>query len=384
MNSKRADNKRSARSRAVNKPVLGNTLDYYNDDMSRRAVGKLFDNLDDFAEDSERPSHTHELKNTTSIVVGYDDTSTEHRERSAPVPVSEPLPTPAEPLQGPSMERVAERERAAGLADGRPKRTPEPESERPSRSRAFADEGYDMGMYRRGHSFINNEEYEELMRPRPRIKRIEPGHEGHLEPAIIHRASQTDNSKKPSRHKPVKSDSDEYLERAQVHRDHNEMRKAANAYHRSRLLRPYIMGLFVIMMVAMALMLFRIITLTGRVTTAEAEQLELQRSIEGYMAMQLENSTLKEEVSMLNAIIDEMQEPTSPAGEPEEGIATQPEQQPDQIELPTRYTVVAGDNLSRISNRFYGTTDNWLQIMEANGMTSDVVTPGLVLIIPEL
>lgn len=49
------------------------------------------------------------------------------------------------------------------------------------------------------------------------------------------------------------------------------------------------------------------------------------------------------------------------------------------------YTVVAGDNLSKIAKRFYGSANRWHEIYEANKATiknPDLIQPGQVLVIP--
>jgi nucleoid-associated protein YgaU len=53
---------------------------------------------------------------------------------------------------------------------------------------------------------------------------------------------------------------------------------------------------------------------------------------------------------------------------------------------PRTYTVVAGDSLSKISKRFYGSANQWRRIFEANQdqiKNPDLIHPGQVLRIPE-
>lgn len=63
-----------------------------------------------------------------------------------------------------------------------------------------------------------------------------------------------------------------------------------------------------------------------------------------------------------------------------------PQEDPDQ-EFPTRYTVVKGDNLSKIAKRFYGKTSYWKNIYEANLdqiKNPNLIYPGQQLVIPAL
>ena len=53
---------------------------------------------------------------------------------------------------------------------------------------------------------------------------------------------------------------------------------------------------------------------------------------------------------------------------------------------PRTYTVVAGDNLSKIAKKFYGNAGKWKEIYEANRDTiknPDLIHPGQVLKIPD-
>jgi nucleoid-associated protein YgaU len=51
------------------------------------------------------------------------------------------------------------------------------------------------------------------------------------------------------------------------------------------------------------------------------------------------------------------------------------------------YTVVQGDSLSKIAQRFYGKADEWRTIYEANreviGNNPDLIKPGQIFVIPE-
>ncbi len=51
--------------------------------------------------------------------------------------------------------------------------------------------------------------------------------------------------------------------------------------------------------------------------------------------------------------------------------------------LPTEYTVVAGDNLVKISQKFYDNKNDYNKIIEANNLTNDNIHVGQVLVIPE-
>ncbi len=50
----------------------------------------------------------------------------------------------------------------------------------------------------------------------------------------------------------------------------------------------------------------------------------------------------------------------------------------------TTYTVQKGDTLQKISQKTYGTTKKWPQIMKANHMASDKIRVGQKLVLPEI
>ncbi|MCL2699573.1 MAG: LysM peptidoglycan-binding domain-containing protein, partial [Defluviitaleaceae bacterium] len=170
-------------------------------------------------------------------------------------------------------------------------------------------------------------------------------------------------------------------ERSAATREQAELRKAADGYHRSRMLRPYILGMFIVMMVAMALMLFRMVTLNDRLVEAETAYETVNRQIDNYLALQSQNTALESEIALLQNENEELRAAAEAPAPGTPGGTTAP---PEEITLPTRYTVVQGDNLSRISQRFYGSPAHYRHIMDANGMTRDTVFIGQTLQIPEL
>jgi nucleoid-associated protein YgaU len=50
----------------------------------------------------------------------------------------------------------------------------------------------------------------------------------------------------------------------------------------------------------------------------------------------------------------------------------------------TRYRVVDGDSLQKISGRFYSNADHWKKIYDHNKLTSTVLVSGSVLEIPKV
>ena len=75
--------------------------------------------------------------------------------------------------------------------------------------------------------------------------------------------------------------------------------------------------------------------------------------------------------------------PPPPAPEPEVAAAPPPPPPPPPPPAPRTYTVVSGDTLWAISERFYGDGSRYQQIANASGISNpDLIHPGQVLTIP--
>jgi nucleoid-associated protein YgaU len=77
---------------------------------------------------------------------------------------------------------------------------------------------------------------------------------------------------------------------------------------------------------------------------------------------------------------EQKQEQTKEDEEKKEGD----EEDGDEVELPTKYTVERGDHLWKISNKFYKTGFNWALIAKENRLTNpDIIHAGNVLAVPK-
>ncbi len=90
--------------------------------------------------------------------------------------------------------------------------------------------------------------------------------------------------------------------------------------------------------------------------------------------LRLENESLKEQLSVLNPV--DNTEETEEDGSTSENDA--------ENALPTEYVVQSGDNLQKISNKFYGNKEYYTKIKEENSLQSNDLYVGQVLIIPAL
>jgi nucleoid-associated protein YgaU len=158
-----------------------------------------------------------------------------------------------------------------------------------------------------------------------------------------------------------------------------------------------------VVLVIMAFMVYRINTLNARlreageqiigapVNDSEITELRLELEKKDEIIRDLEH-----QIAWLQSNSETQQEGGVIWGDPifEDEIPTEGMSQPNETPetpatatasgLPTSYTVVSGDNLSRISTRFYGNANpaSVQRIMDANGLTSTLIHIGDVLIIP--
>ena len=124
--------------------------------------------------------------------------------------------------------------------------------------------------------------------------------------------------------------------------------------------------------------------------------------------LQKENLELKQKLASANATIDRLEatqkinvsRPTTPTvpvrnvsataqdqQQPSQAASTQTQQPSVRKDIPSTYVVQAGDTLSSISRKFYGTPNKWREIFAANRnrlATAGSVKPGQTLKLPRL
>ncbi|MCL2616588.1 MAG: LysM peptidoglycan-binding domain-containing protein [Defluviitaleaceae bacterium] len=381
-------NDKNSRSGAHMVPKLGNTLDYYNDDMSRKVVGRLFAASDGTTDNEETPL------DSPSIVKGF--TSEKKVARDAPdsrYPMEDTY-AHLNPV-GDDAERPSSRRRRGGaisqasnqdpldesdynlglyrkknpLRSGRdpePEPEPEPTSRSGGRRKARVSADYDDDQ---------RQDYNEPKRPPKVYKKIEPQREfdtQKLDPFPAKRGGKPPARGGPSR-KP----------RFAIHRDEEDDEDDDGYERGTPSMRMIIMGgsLFVGVLV-FAIVVWQLISLNSRLADAEAEADLTAEFRSRNNQLTIENDRLTTDLAAARIEIETLENqlfaaPAAPAAPEEPPIPTGPVR---------THTVQPGDTLSSIAQRWYGDSSQsaWMRIADANNMQHPFnVIVGNPLIIPE-
>lgn len=336
-----------------------NTLDLYNDELARKAVGSLF-------EEEELPAdEAYPVPEKGRYVTGFDKPPAKTRARAVEEPraddvdeedeeeytyrkrerkESTPAPRPAVKV---NVAAVPSSQRTAGHSHARPRPVP-------SRSEPVD---------------LPEDDYASF-RPRDKSRASSPA------PAL----RQTDA---PVSRRPAEKRYSDYDDPEST----NPVRWVAAA-------------LTFVFLVILALLVYRITVVSGQLKDAQTRLESMPSNESEITEMRLTIERLENEVEAKNTEIEQLQagltgsQPvTNPVITPEtSGNVTEQNNSPatqsptvNASGLPTVYTVVSGDNLTKISQKFYGNTslDNIQKIKDANNLTNDNISIGQELKIPE-
>ncbi len=146
---------------------------------------------------------------------------------------------------------------------------------------------------------------------------------------------------------------------------------------------------FVLILMVLAAVVFKVNSNLEFLQQFEKTAEEGGLSAETIKAMREESAQLRSTVEGLTLQLEEIQQKlgsgqTNYVEDSTEAPPSNPSEAGDQNEGgETTYTVKSGDSLSRISSKFYGTTNGYQKIKDANNLKSDNLTAGQVLVIPK-
>jgi len=367
-------------------PKLGNTLDYYNDDMSRKAVGRLFAPNDD-DESSELPNQYE----TSSIVQGFGGES-----ESAPASDSQRHSRYSSEDNSPGVDsdddeydRPSSRRRRAGAVSqaanqdpldeddlgfglyrrrqplGAPHREPEPDPVGARRRPRISDD-YDE----RGSRY----DTEPPARPKKEYKKIEPEREFD---------SQKSDPYPPRRQKPSSSRPSARKPRFAVRReDEDDDDMHGSPHERGTPMRLIFAGVSIFLgVVVLAIVVFQLISLNQRLSEATAEADVSSERLRRVNELTIENDRLTGDLNSANAEIARL-ESLMQVAPPGQGTAAD---EPAGPTPPSRtHTVAPGQTLGQIAEIFYGSAGQWERIAQANNMRAPYHPQiGQVLVIPD-
>lgn len=368
---------------------LGDTLDYYNDSMPRKAVESIFDKKDNNEED---------------IITGYKEEADEEKpdyEAPPQKPVSEPRAkskiveeeTEIPPREIPAVK--IERESKASKL-----RMPPLEDEgsledilaiysserRATRTEKVIHEYNEEREFSKPHSTDVYEDYDTETKPRTSYKKTKSAYEDYdeiddtAEPEVARdrpRASERiDPATRPpqrTRTIPTKPDRPRPMP-VDDYDDDQPIPVAKIAFG-----------------VATVAVLLVFTLLIFRINSINAENQGLEAAIETYKKDQnqltMDNEVLSAKIASLEIDLANAASTIEGMNQSESELpdAQNNEDNPSQTgsnDTPGTYIVVAGDNLSKISRKFYGTPNDYQKIIDANGLTTEDVYIGQELIIP--
>lgn len=352
------------------KGKLGNTLDYYNDELSRKAVGKLFNNtIDDFGSSEDMEQGLEDLKPKEDISI--------------------------------NNHFYEESRAAASDSDGRiVKGFKSAETEDGGRSSV----GEELGSYRKR---VLDDFYSDSTRT-PVRRKTEPAKSENRSRNISSKKMQKDEEILLDKEKEEEADSElkeiKYTkierpvrtrdsvsrqlpkDRPQRERSERRAQSTSNNNVTSAPLFKILSAAIGIMLIITVVLIFQVNSVSGKLEKYKAGEEEFLKEkgnfdsiVKAKESAEQLTRTLQEENAALNLKIKEL----------EAGAATEspaPPETPSATETPgtqSSYTVVAGDTLSGISQKLYGNTRNVDKIMKANNLSNENLKIGQVLTIPQ-
>ena len=375
-------------------PTLGNTLDFYNDDMSRKAVGRLFAPNDDAASSSAESSHGEPPTESSGLVQGFESERRSASDERYPMEETYPQNPADDEAELPSLRR-----KRGGAISQAASNNQEPldesdygfnlyrkkqpldrqhlESEHESASR--------LGARRKARTSADYDEHGPLHDdadppPRPAnkvYKKIEPQRDFDQKPDPF-----PPRRAKPPARAPVRKP------RFAIHRDEEDDDDMDDDHERQMpSMRTIVLGgsIFAVVLVV-AIVVFQLFSLSSRLTAAEEEaalsssrQLDINR-------LTIENNDLQSQLNSALAEVSRLEGLFQAGG----GVGGTPPS--DQNEEPTgptppvrSHTVQPGQTLSSIGQIFFpGDPNAWMRIAEANGINPPHhIQIGQNLIIPD-
>ena len=346
--------------------IPGNTLDFYNEDMSRKAVGKLFDETSHGNNNVSVQYNNHINSGTNSG--SYQDISLQ-QEQFAPRP------------------QIARN--SGGYPDFNAQRSHQKEN-------VISKVSYeDLGI-----SEKNRKRGTDRMSDSGRFKRISelpsnPNQNAQRHPQSGHQPTSKIATvpRSPAGNQSRMGESRKYIANDNKLNDTYDMIDDGS----QKILKYVFAGVLFVLVLILFLLLLRINGLQRQIVELSENFDTIQFDLVSASDLAIRIDGLDSEIGSLRSTVSEFSSPQittvtdtdTDTSSGEQTIAT-----PDAPAAggaatttagePRTYTVQSGDTLSRVAEMFYGASNPelWERIRAANGMTNDNLRPGTVLIIP--
>jgi len=377
--------------------LKGSTPDYYNDDLSRKAVGRLFS-------DGGSPGRD-ETASDEAFVRGFSERPERHGHSERPSP-PDGNPYEDDKMREHRRDKFDRYDKHGGKGPDKghnPGGKPGGRPERPGGATPQPSPAVRVGQYRAGASVGKAPQNPGRVMsgdsPYPSGKR-KPGPEddGGKSPSgedySQYRRKYDDRDYVTSPHKrPIPTRA-----AAAGGPGEREVRKSDEDYdepENSGLLKVVFGALVVIFLVVLAILVFRINSVSAQLRDAR-QKLEDAPNYTDYNDIKLSNdqltasnADLQKQVDDLTAQLAAAQSGVAVSAPPAASAAPGATQAPSggtaSADWPKPYTVVSGDSLSKIAKHFYGNSSqaNIDKIKTYNSLTSDNINVGAKLQIPE-
>ncbi|MDL2248066.1 LysM peptidoglycan-binding domain-containing protein [Tyzzerella sp. OttesenSCG-928-J15] len=394
--------------------------EYYDEEISIKAVGKLIDGFDEFDKEKKKPvvkavggPEVKESRKETISTSFYDEERGKRQDNEDKIVTGfkendEEYEDYDEYEEGEQEETQVEEEPEEVPVRTRSRKVrseedelPPDRAERERYRRQFLD-GY-TDVRRKGLDLTQNGDYRKQSSADEPVKRVSGGKEGEGATRRRPRPRPADEDYKvqqaPARGRKVREEEEEIsiIPRRTEQRRREKVPAASTTYSPSSSssngydapIFKVLAGVFVLMLVLMVFFVFKFNSANKEVKELTAKLEEMENNAEKLASAETENAALKQQVSELkdqnNSYIFQIQDlqsqTTVPGTTPSESTGGSA----PQTQSPTgssEYTVVSGDSLSKISNHFYGNTSGVDLIKQANNLSGDNLQVGQTLIIP--
>lgn len=352
-------------------PKIGNTLDYYNDVMSKNAVSRLFDGEFSNLEEDKGPAINNDDKSPSRKKAAELIKSTSKSENARQTPHgSFPANSDTDSDDIVVFDKADSSTAITDMTDDKIR------NNRKSATAKFFDDDLEETQSKPSRRVVTAEAEEgssisKKERSQPKKFVYDDDIESEDEDDEVIRPSRRTSSRVRS----VPEDSSD---------DDDDDYYDDDDYNPKGLLTFSIGGISILLLI-LTYLVFQVSSLNKEIDVNLTQLAEYTSIRQDYESLKIENDGLSQQIASLNSQIQSVNngnnssastDTTASSGTSSGTSGDLPEPEP------TIYTVKSGDTLSSISSAMYGVSSEYDKIKTANGLTSDTLKVGQKLVIP--